>query len=71
MLALKQGKKDENKGNLLVTVLTLLALITFPIFVFFFLKRMANSRAGQKFGLCNFKDLYVFYCKSRKYRCKY
>jgi len=69
-LALKQGKND-NKKNSILTVVTLLVLIAFPVFVFFFLKRMANWRASQKFGLYNLKDSYFFFCKSRKHRRLY
>jgi hypothetical protein len=69
-LAFKNGKNDS-KTNSILTFVTLLVLIAYPVFVFFFLKRMANWRMGQKFGLYNLKDSYFFFCKSRKHRRLY
>jgi hypothetical protein len=44
-LVFKLAKKGGgNGGNRFITVLTLLVLLAFPVFVFMFLKRMANWR---------------------------
>jgi hypothetical protein len=65
-LAFKLRKRGENKRNDLVTVLTLFLLVAFPIFIFFFLKRMANWRAG-----FNLVDQFYLFCRSRKERREY
>lgn len=45
LLVFKLAKKDGgNGGNKFITVLTLIVLLAFPVFVFMFLKRMANWR---------------------------
>ena len=66
LLALKLRKKGENKSNEFVTALTLIVLIAFPIFVFVFLKRMANWR--KDFSL---EDQFYLFCRTREERRAY
>ena len=67
LLVFKLAKKGKgNNGNKFITVLTLFILLAFPIFVFMFIKQMANWR--KDFTL---KEKFYLFCRSRKARCDY
>jgi hypothetical protein len=46
LLVFKLAKSGEGRGNKLITVITLLVLLAYPVFIHMFIKRMANWRKG-------------------------